>query len=203
MIASSRRSGRDRSRRARVGRRGAAPGPPRGRRAASSTQCQADWAMTTSTEDGSAGISSAWPARTSTRGSAAARTARMRSSGSTAVTWSTRSASSRVRMPVPAPISRTSVASVGKEPVECLGRRAGAEPVVLVRDLSEGPAQDGGVLVLAHARQSSEMAGSVNRRRGPVGRGASQSPGRGGSDPSLGEVGRRDKVVTHAEVAQW
>ena len=44
---------------------------------------------------------------------AAVTAARIRSSGSTAVTWATRSARSRVRIPVPAPISRTSAAPSG------------------------------------------------------------------------------------------
>ncbi len=83
----------------------------------SSTQCQADWAITRSTDDVAAGNSSARPARTSTRASLAASTARMRSSGSTAVRWATRSAR-----------SRREDACTGSD-LEDIGRVLGNEPV--------------------------------------------------------------------------
>ncbi len=56
--------------------------------------------------------------------------------------------------------------ALGNQPVERFVRWTGAEPVVLVRNLSERPAQDGAVLVLAHGRKSSEMVRPVNS--GPV-----------------------------------
>ena len=80
---------------------------------ASSTQCQADAAMTTSNEELAAGISSARPSKTSTLLSREASTARILSSGSTATTCATRSARSLVKTPVPAPISRMSEAPAG------------------------------------------------------------------------------------------
>ena len=79
----------------------------------------------------------------------------MRASGSSAVTWGTRSASLRVKRPVPAPISRASVAPAGRSQSSASGG-AGAEPVVVVGDFAEGPAEDGCFLVLLHGFESTE-----------------------------------------------
>ena len=174
---------------------------------ASSTQCQADWAMTTSTDADPAGSSSAWPASTSMRGSDAARTARMRSSGSTAVRCATRSAS-KPREDAGAGADFEDVVRVrGKKPVECCCGWAGAQPVVVVRHCAERAAQDGGVLVLAHVGEFSEGR-SRNSTPPPVPR-----PGDGSVGPQWpgGRLcrllhsggGQRDTVVAHAEVAQW
>ena len=52
--------------------------------------------------------------------------------------------------------------ALGDQPVERLARRPGSEQVVLVRDLSEGSAQDGRGLVLVHARQCSGTGRDVD-----------------------------------------
>ena len=104
-------------------------------------------------------------------------------------------------MPVPAPISRTSVAPSGINQSSASLEGAGPEPVVLVGHLTEGAAQDGRGLVLAHGRQSTGDARSTVGRVGWAA-GAVTHQARGCVPPSDRD-GRRDNVVAHAEVAQW
>ena len=94
--------------------------------------------MTTSKEELGAGIASARPSKASTPDSLEARTARIRPSGSTAVTWATRSTRSLVRTPVPAPISRTSAALCGRSQSRASGdgpgRRRSYSPATAPKD---------------------------------------------------------------------
>ena len=80
----------------------------------------------------------------------------------------------------------------GQQPVERLGRRPRAEPVVLAGDGTEGAAQHGGVLVLAHVRNLPE-----GRRDDPVRRvlrRLNQQVSRAVACHPVGQIGR-DRVV--------
>ena len=131
----------------------ATSGTPR----SSSTQCHADAAMTTSNEELSLGISSARPARISD-----SRVTGRQDRPHPFVGLD----GGHVRHPFGQEPGEDSGArpdledvrgSLRQQPIEGFGRRTGPKPVVVVGHGAEGPAQDGGGLVLAHAAEFSEV----------------------------------------------
>ena len=84
--------------------------------------------------------------------------------------------------------------SLRQQPIEGFGRRTGPKPVVVVGHGAEGPAQDGGGLVLAHAANLARF-GAIGRRA--VG-GSSRPTQReaGGGVTLRSPDGRRDKVIS-------
>ena len=87
-------------------------------------------------------------------------------------------------MPVPGPEFESVRGPVGKEPVQRFCRRPGPEPVVLAGHGTEGPAEFGRGLVLAHEAQSSEDGAIARRRRPEVDGSRARSRQAGGRLPA-------------------